>query len=337
MPQKPNRSLDDDLDPAAPVVEDDDLALDDLDEDPNTPDPDPIEDDDDDVDVDPVEDEPEEDPEPEPEDEDAFWTMVEAGIGEAPEEPYEALVSKLTADTLSKLPPAAKAIVKQLQTKARKDVAAAKTQLDTERAAVAADKSAVEAMRRDNIRRQAQITSFMNDPKVKAMLALGGESLDDVDPFSKEGATKIAQVEAARAASQVFTPMAEAAAREEQKLQWMDFRDEHPILLDKRKDAAGSTFYDLFKAEVEKNGKTWEEAHNSVLASRYAARQAAKASRERRARADSARRVRRDAAGGDPSAKATGVPPEVKKQGGAAVAKWHRDHPKAAQRTRKGV
>jgi hypothetical protein len=126
--------------------------------------------------------------------------------------------------------------------------------------------------------------------------------------------------------------MFQAAEKQQKEMEWSAFVEARPMLRDQKwKTADGKTFYEAFAARV-KSGKDWESAHNDVLAARYEQEEAARAKNALAARAESMRKVRRDATSGDPARTPSAPPPEIVKQGGAAVAAWLRAHPKARQR-----
>lgn len=186
-------------------------------------------------------------------------------------------------------------------------------------------KHSIQGLERDFARRQAEFASIIDDPRIKAALAVEESEMPDI--MSEAGIQARINRGVAEAVSGVFTPMQEVSAQQRQKSAYLDFLEGHPEMKDSGfKKEVASLVGERRQAQVP---ISTQDAYEIIRARRINIENRRRSDAERRARSDAARRVQRSSVSGSPGV--AEIPQEVKKQGAAGIAAWLQSNPEAAK------
>ncbi len=284
----------------------------------------------DDDDVEPVKVSPDEDLDDNAVASSETFRLLEMNLDDAGEElKQDGFYEKLSGRDIAKMDPYSKRILHNLRVEYKRMLEAAKgdstkLKLDYEK-----KMAAVSRRERELAIEREKLNAWINDPKVQEQMEIKESELPPAN--TPEGIQAHIDHAVAKTIKQRFTPMQEQYAKLNREADYRQFYDAHPAMQDEgfRKEMA-KMIRDRFEAGKE---ISWEDAHDLVQHRRGASADQNSRARQLKARQGSAQKVSKKTNSGTvPEPKS--VPPEVKKKGALAVAKYLQQHPKVAQAVR---
>lgn len=260
-------------------------------------------------------------------DESIFDPLV-AELGTIDELKHDGFYEKIDESHIKELPTTARRILHNFRVAYKLKSNELDNKIEEEARRVVEREERLVRAERDFARRQAEFSSFVDDPKVKEVLKSPEGELPDL--MSEEGIQARIDRGIAHGMQRVLEPMRSAATESQQEAAYFDFLHDHPEM--------GET---VFKSEVVKLVRerkdsglpvSTQDAYQLVKARRIVTEQHARAVQERRARAVSAKRVSRSSVSGSPGTE--DIPSDVKRRGAASIAAWLKANPEAARRMR---
>ena len=254
------------------------------------------------------------------------FNALEAELGDIEELKHDGFWDKIDESHIKDLPSTARRILHNFRVDRevmKRDHAKKVRELESQ---MTDRKSHLEKLERDFARRQAEFAAVSEDPRVQEILNMPEENLPDI--YTEEGIQARIERGIAMGMRRILEPMQHAAADKARQSKYLEFINKHPEM----RDAS-------FKGEVHRlvstrkgsgNPITTQDAYQLVKARRVLAQRQQRAQQESRARAQSARQIRAATSSGSPST--TTIPPDVRKGGAAAIAKWLQSHPEAAKK-----
>lgn len=263
------------------------------------------------------------------------WTAIIEALGDVPDEPNEKVIGDLTAAEIEKLPPAAKAVLRNLAAERNRAVKSADTKLADERKALTEERAALERDGRALLDREAQLAALFNSEAFKQIVAKADDKTE-IDPLTPDGQKELIR----RAAAENFRDFAKdfvgKATEIQRRADYLAFKGAHPRMNDE-------TFVKemvAIKGERDKLGvtSTWQDLHDLAEHRVLQREDRARREAERKAREESTRHVARETASLD--TEGGPIPSWVATKGykgetglNAEIA-YLKDHPKAVAAVR---
>ena len=256
------------------------------------------------------------------------FNALDAELGDLEELKHDGFYDKIDESHIKDLPSTARRILHNFRVDRKMQESRHAKEMGELKTSVEERERNLMQLERDFARRQAEFSAVLQDPKVRDVLNRPNDELPDL--FSEEGIHARIERGIAQGLQRVLEPMQQASAAKSQQSAYLDFIEKHPEMRDAsfKKDMAG-----LVRTRQEGGTPiSTQDAYQIVKARRVLAKQQARSAKETKARQESARNIRSASSSGSPS-KST-IPPEVKKRGATAIAKWLQSNPEAARAIR---
>ena len=181
----------------------------------------------------------------------AFLQTLDASVGDLPEKPSEELLEMLTPETLQKLGPDARGVIRHLAARARQGVEAATANSTTKAQTLDEREAALNAREEALDERHNGIMKVFHPDRIKQLL--GADDGKELDPYTKEGMVATWKREIGGQLREVVAPLeaeADALAR----------RRTYSETVKKYPEMQQADFKDEVKAEIQRRGKAAVEA-----------------------------------------------------------------------------
>lgn len=253
----------------------------------------------------------------------------DAFSGEVDAKQYGEMLSKMTAEDIASMPPAALATMRAVVEHGKHERTTAQAGFDKDRAAIAAERTAIAAERKRVEQEGAQLAALLTSPEARKLREAKVPEKPDLTTDAGRKAYYDGLV--GQKLNETFGPLLQRAEAVSQQAKWNQIVETYPEIKNDRPMAelGGKTFLSVLETELEARHKAGRpvdtETMAGILRGQVAAAQLeGRRAADRAARAQAAANIQRAGVGGG-APKPKTIPREVLASG--KLAQWLRDNP----------